>query len=72
LTADADSLAMFLGVPEKPSQGTKYQLNEVVLMRLWLDANQKVSSLAISYDVPTIQTIIKNSCGPALSFASPG
>jgi hypothetical protein len=72
LMADADSLAMFLGVPEKPSQGLKYQLNEVVLMRLWLNASQSLSSLAISYDEPTIQTIIKNSCGPTLSFASPG
>ena len=72
---DNDSLALFLAIPETPKQSGKYQITDVLALRLWLNNKQQISQLEIAFDGADIGAAIKannNACGPNVVFAGSG
>jgi hypothetical protein len=70
---DNDSLAMFLAIPESPKPGKMtYQITDVLVLRLWLNAKQQISQLQIDFDGGDIGAAVKangNACGQTVIFA---
>jgi hypothetical protein len=68
---DNDSLALFLAIPEAPTTQEKYQISDVLPLRLWLNSKQQVSQLQIVFDGADIAAAIKansTACGPNVLF----
>jgi len=64
-------LALFLAIPETPTTQGKYQISDVLPLRLWLNSKQQISQLQIVFDGADIAAAIKansTACGPNVLF----